>query len=122
MPDVYGVVADDIASELKGLFPSGFDVDTSPTEVMVTDWISVADVIVNLRIVDITGGVPALSDAAAPLAQLFIKKWVEAQVIRVVYVRQDPVALATAVKGYSDIADTVLLSLDQMGAQLVGVG
>lgn len=122
MPDVYGVLPDDVAAELRGLFPSGFDVDTNPTEAMVIGWISTADQIVSLRIVDITGGVPVVTDAAAPLAKTFIKEWVKTQVIRAVYVGQDPVALVSIVKSYSDNAVAILKSFDDMGSQLVGVG
>jgi hypothetical protein len=122
MPDLYGIAADDIAAELRGIFPLGFDVDSSPTEAMVTAWISTADTIVRLKIVDVTGGVPALADAAASLAQTFIKFWVETQVIRTVYAGKDPVAIAAALKPYSDTADAILKAIEDMGSQAVGVG
>lgn len=122
MADLYGVVPDDVASELRGIFPQGFDVDTVPTEAQVIAWISVADIVVQLKVIDITGGIPALTDAAAPLAKIYIKEWVKYQVVRTVYAGQDPVALAAAAKPYSDMADSIFVALDTMGSQAIGVG
>lgn len=122
MPDIYGVQPDDIAAELRGLFPNGFDVDTVPTEAQVIEWISTADDIVRLHLVDSTGGVPAITDAAARLAKTFIRAWVTAQVVRVVYTGNDASAVAQASQPYSDTAKMVLKELDEMGFQAIGTG
>ena len=122
MADLYGVVPEDVRTELRGLFPAAFDTTTNPTLAQVTAWITVADTVVQLKIVDITGGIPALTDAAAPIAKAYIKEWVKLQVIRAVYVGQDPVALASVIKPYSDTADGYFAALDAMGSQAIGVG
>lgn len=122
MPDIYGITADDIASELRGLFVNGFDVDTVPTEAQVVSWISTADSIAALHLVDSAGQQPALTDAAAAIVKTFIRNWVEAQVIRVVYAGQDAAAVGQASKPYSDTAATILKELDDMGSQAVGTG
>lgn len=122
MADIYGVVPDDIAAELRGLFPFGFDVDTVPTDAQVTAWISVADTIVSLHLIDSAGQQPALTDAAASLVQSYIREWVKNQVIRTVYAGQDAVQVAQASKPYSDSAKEILAALDEMGSQAVGLG
>lgn len=122
MSDLYGVQPDDIAAELRGLFPTGFDIDTTPTEAQVIDFISTADDIVRLRLVDITGGIPAVSDAAVRLAKTFIKNWVKSEVVKVVYAGQDPLAVQAAAKTYADNADTVITALTEMGSQAIGTG
>jgi hypothetical protein len=120
--DTYGVTPEEVASELRGLFPTGFDVDTVPTEAQVTAWISVADSIVTLHVIDETGQVPALTDAAASLVKTYIKEWVKAQVVRTVYVGNDPTAVDAAARPYSDTAKMILSQIDEMGSQAVGTG
>lgn len=122
MADIYGVTPDDIAAELRSLFPRGFDVDTVPTEAQVLDWISTGDDLVRLHLVDSTGGVPAVTDAAARLAKTFIRAWVVAQVTRVVYAGNDASAVDQASRPYSDTAKAVLKELDAMGLQAIGTG
>lgn len=123
MPDTYSVLPDDIALELKGLYPSGtFDVDTTPTEAQVIGWISVADTIVTLHLRDSTGGVPALTDASAQLARTYIREWVKAQVVRTVYAGNDASAVDQASRPYSDTAKQILKDLDTMGLQAIGTG
>ncbi|MDP9202283.1 MAG: hypothetical protein M3P26_10200, partial [Gemmatimonadota bacterium] len=116
------VQPDDIAAELRGLFLTGFDVDSIPTEAQVIEWISTADDIVRLHLVDITGGTPAVTDAAARLAKTYIRAWVVAQVLRVVYSGQDSLAVDQASRPYSDTAKLVLKELDTMGLQAIGTG
>lgn len=122
MADVYGVTPEDIAAELRGLFPHSFDIDTIPTEAQVIDFISTADDIVRLHLIDTTGGVPALTDAAARLAKTYIRAWVVAQVMRVVYAGNDASAVDLASRPYSDTAKMVLKELDDMGLQAIGTG
>ena len=122
MPDTYGVTPADVSAELKGLYPLGFSAATVPTDAQVTEWISTADDIVRLHLIDETGQVPAVSDAAARLAKTFIKEWVKAQVIRNAYAGQDPTSVETAAKPYADNAKTILGELDEMGSQAVGTG
>jgi hypothetical protein len=122
MPDIYGVTSEEVAAELRGLFPSGFDVDSIPTEAQVIAWISTADSIAALHLVDSAGQQPALTDAAAAIVKTFIRNWVEAQIIRVVYAGQDAAAVGQASKPYSDTATMILKELDDMGSQAVGTG
>jgi hypothetical protein len=122
VPDTYGVVPADISSELKGLYPQGFSGNTVPTYDQVVAWISTADAIVSLRLVDETGQPPASSDAAAGVARTFIREWVKAQVVRAAYAGNDPLAVASAAKTYSDNAGAILLELDEMGSQAIGTG
>lgn len=122
MADVYGVTPADIASELKGLYPQGFSGTTVPTYDQVVAWISVADSIVRLQLVDETGSEPAASDAAAPLAKVYIKEWVKSQVVRAAYIGNDPIAVQAAAKPFSDTADLVLKQLNEMGSQAIGTG
>lgn len=122
MADTYGVTSEEVAAELRGLFPTGFDVDTVPTEAQVIEWISTADDIVRLHLVDLTGGTPAVTDAAARLAKTFIRAWVVAQVMRVVYAGNDASAVDQASRPYSDTAKTILKELDSMGLQAIGTG
>jgi hypothetical protein len=122
LPDTYGVVPADISSELKGLYPQGFSGTTVPTYAQVVAWISTADAIVSLRLVDETGQAPASTDAAAGVARTFIREWVKAQVVRAAYAGQDPAAVAVVAKTYSDNASAILKELDEMGSQAVGTG
>lgn len=122
MADTYGVVAADVAAELKGLYPDGFSGTTVPTLAQVTDWISTADDIVRLHIVDMTGATPAASDSAARLAKTFIKEWVKAQVMRAAYVGNDSLAVENASRPYADSAKTILKEIDGMGSQAAGTG
>ena len=116
------MTSEEVAAELRGLFPSGFDVDTVPTEAQVLEWISTADDIVRLHLVDETGQVPAVTDAAARLAKAFIRSWVIAQVVRVVYAGNDANAVEAASRPYSQTAKQILAELDEMGSQAVGTG
>jgi hypothetical protein len=122
LPDIYGVLPDEVAAELRGLFPANFDVDTVPTEAQVIDWISTADSVVALHLVDSAGQQPALTDAAARIVKTYIRNWVKAEVVKTVYAGQDPLAIKTAAGAYSDTADMLLTELDQMGSQAVGTG
>jgi hypothetical protein len=122
MADTYGVVPEDVRTELRGLFPIPFDTTTVPTLAQVTSWISTADSIAVLHLVDSAGQTPALSDAAASIVKTFIREWVKSQVIRVVYAGQDPVAIGQASKPYVDTANAILKELDEMGSQAVGTG
>lgn len=122
MADTYGVTAAEIASELKGLYPSGFSATTVPTLAQVTEWISTADDIVRLHVVDVSGASPASTDSAARLAKTYIKEWVKAQVIRTAYAGNDSAAIDQASRPYSDTAKLVLKAIDDMGSQAAGAG
>jgi hypothetical protein len=122
LPDTYGVTPADVASELKGLYPTGFSTTTVPTLAQVTEWISTADDIVRLHLIDETGTLPAASDSAARLAKTYIREWVKAQVIRAAYAGNDSTAIDAASRPYADLAKQVLKELDDMGSQAVGPG
>lgn len=111
-----------MAAELRGLFVAGFDVDTVPTEAQVIDWISTADSVVSLHLVDSAGQQPALTDAAARIVKTYIRNWVKAEIVKTVYAGQDPLSIKTAAAAYSDTADMLLKELDDMGSQAVGTG
>jgi hypothetical protein len=122
VPDTYGVVPSDIAQELPGLFPTGFDATTIPTEGAVAGWITTADTIVSLRVTDVTGTNPALSDKAAVLAKRYIVDWVKEQVIRTVYTGNDVNRVEAAAKPFAVSAAALLKSIEDLGAQAVGTG
>jgi hypothetical protein len=120
--DIYGVVPADVARELSGLFPSGFDELTSPTAAMVEGWISTADTIASLRVTDVTGANPASSDKAAVLAKRYIIEWTKEQVIRSVYAGNDIERVDAAAKPFAASAKALLSELELLGSQAVGTG
>jgi hypothetical protein len=120
--DIYGVAPQDVASELPGLFPGGFDSLTIPAVATVVNWISTADTIVSLYVTDITGVNPAVTDKAAILAKRYIIEWVKGQVIRTVYTGNDIARVEAAAAPYAVSAQALLDALEQMGAQAVGIG
>lgn len=122
MADTYGVTPADVASELKGLFPAGFTTTTNPTLAMVTGWISTADVIVQLRVADVTGTIPAAADKAAVLAKRYIIEWTKEQVMRTVYAGNDPSRVDAAANPYRFSAKAMLADLETLGAQAAGAG
>lgn len=122
MADTYGVTPAAVAGELHALFPGGFTVDTKPTLVQVTSFITTADTVVGLRVVDATGSTPAGSDKAAVLAVRYIIEWVKARVMALVFTGNDPVSVKAAVDPYDTMAGSMLTAIDAMGAQMIGTG
>lgn len=122
MADTYGVTPADIAAELPGLFPGGFSASTKPSDTLVESWISDADIVVQLKVQDITGTVPAVTDKAAVLAKRWIKETVKAQAVRAALVGNDPLAVKAAAEPYESSAKFLWTALIDMGAQLVGTG
>lgn len=122
MADTYGVAPSDVAAELKGLFPTGFSGSTNPTDTMVEGWISTADIIVQLRVADITGASPSSSDKAAVLARRYIIDWTKEQVLRTVYAGNDPDRVDAAARPYQVSSKAILSDLETLGAQAAGEG
>jgi hypothetical protein len=122
VPDTYGVVYGDVSAELPGLFPGGFTANTKPANSQVTSLISTADTIITLRVLDVAGGLPSVTDKAAALAKRYIIEWVKAQVVRIAYVGNDPTAVAQAVKPYETNADAMMAAIEALGAQAEGDG
>lgn len=118
----YGVTPADVAAELPGIFPGGFSATTLPSDTLVASFIAAADLAVTLKLKDITGAVPADTDAAAPIAKRYIIEAAKASVLRVAYAGRDPVQIATAVSPYDLLAKTALDSLLLLDAQAVGTG
>lgn len=118
----YDVTVSDIAAELPGLFPVGFSAATIPSAAQVASFIATGDTLVTLRVKDATGGTPALTDAAAPLAKRYIVNWVLAQVVKIVYAGNDPARVAEAVRAYTDVVTELGTAIDLLGAQAIGVG
>lgn len=122
MADTYGVTAADIAAELPGIFPGGFDANTRPTSAQVTGWISVEDLRVVIAVEREAGALPATSDRVAPLAKRIIIERVKAQVMRTVFAGNSPAEIAQASKPFDEIATATLADLRELGAQAAGVG
>lgn len=122
MPGVYDVSAADIAAELPGLFPGGFSASTKPSDTAVESLIVTADTIIQLKVQDVTGVVPANTDKAAVLAREFVKNWVIAHVMRIVYAGNDPVAVRQAAEAYTANAIAIDATIVALGAQAAGSG
>lgn len=122
MADTYGVTVADIAAELPGLFPVGFSDVTAPSAAQVASFISTGDTLVTLRVKDATGGVPASTDAAAPLAKRYVINWVLAQVVKIVYAGNDPARITEIARAYTDVVTELGTAIDLLGAQAIGVG
>jgi hypothetical protein len=120
--DTYGVTPADIAAELPGLFPGGFTVVTVPSLSAVASYIATADTIITLQVIDATGGIPALTDRAAPLARQFIIEWVKGKVIRTVYTGNDPSMLTQAIAPYVQMTAELATAIELMGSQATGTG
>lgn len=122
MANTYGVTPADIAAELPGIFPGGFSATTLPNDALVASFIAAADLAVTLKLKDITGSVPAATDAAAPLAKRYVIESAKAAVLRVAYAGRDPLQIATVVSPYDLLAKTALDSLLLLDSQAVGTG
>lgn len=122
MANTYSVEHDDVANELPGLFPDGFDAESRPSAGDVTGWIAAADVIATLYVRRAAAKVPAASDQGAPLAALYIKAFAKAEVMRVVYAGRDSREIDGAAKPYQDICATLLEQIDMLGTQMAGDG
>lgn len=122
MPNVYGVTPADVAVELPGLFPGGFTASTRPSDTLVESWITTADTIVGMKVQDITGTAPLLTDKAAVLAKRYIIEWVKAQVYRAAFAGNDIAVVNAAAAPFDSSAKLLLETLTEMGTQIVGVG
>jgi hypothetical protein len=122
MADTYGVTAQNVADELTNLFPGGFTATTTPTYAQVVSAIADADAIVTMKVLDVTGTAPALTDKAAALARRYVIAWVKRWVMSIVYTGNDPERLAQALKPYSDVVTEIWDAILLLGAQAVGTG
>lgn len=114
MADTYGVIPEDIAAELPGLFRDGFAVSTTPTVDQVAGFISDADVVVALAVARMVTAEPTLAAAAAPLARRYIKNKVKAEVMRIVWTGNAPDVVASATRPYDDGAGDMLVQIDAL--------
>lgn len=122
MADTYAITPAMIAAELPGLFPGGFAANTKPTAAQVVSWITTADAIITMKVQDITGAVPAVTDKAAVLAKRFVIEWVKAQVIRTAYAGNDPLSVRAAAQPYEENAKSIRDDLELLGSQAAGTG
>jgi hypothetical protein len=122
MANTYGVTAENVADELKNLFSDGFSATTTPTKAQVDAAIADADAIVSMKVLDITGTTPLVTDKAAALARRYVIAWVKRWVMSIVYLGNDPERVAQALKPYSDVVMDIWESILLLGAQAVGTG
>jgi hypothetical protein len=122
MADVYGVTPDDVAEEMKNLFPHGFATSTTPTLAQVLSFIAVADLEVAIAVGNAAGVPPAASDRVAPLAKQVILNRVIARVLRIVYTGNAPSEVAALVAGYLASAGTALDAITVLQTQAAGAG
>jgi hypothetical protein len=120
--DTYGVVHGDVSAELPGLFSGGFTANTKPAATQVTSLISTADTIITLKVLDVAGSTPSVTDKASALAKRYIVEWVKAQVVRIAYVGNDATAVKQAVDPYETNAAAMMAAIEQLGAQAEGDG
>lgn len=122
MPDIYGVLAADIAAELPGYFPGGFTSLTRPSDEQVINEITTADTIIGLLVQDATGTEPLVTDRAAPLAKRYIINSVKAWALRVALAGRRDIDVDAQAKPYELAAGVVREALVLLGAQAVGTG
>jgi hypothetical protein len=122
MADTYQVTPATIAGELPGLFPNGFTQVTKPNVQQVTDFISVADLMVSIAVENASAEPPDASDRLAALARRIVIDKVKAMVLRVVYAALAPADIDSATKPYEDLAQGALASIIALGAQAAGAG
>jgi hypothetical protein len=118
--DLYGITPADIAAELPGLFPNGFSAGTRPKDTDVAKLITTADTIARLRIAKATQVAANAVDPtamSAEVAKRFIKDWVEAKIVRIVYTGQAPRDVDLAAKSYEDARELGLETIDELGEQ-----
>lgn len=118
----YGVTLDDVAGELKSLFPGGFGPTTSPDDAAVASWILAADVFVTLAVKRAAGANPQASDQAAPLARRYIVSATKAEVIRAAYAGRDPLQVKAASDPYDLQARDLLAAIKELGVQATADG
>lgn len=122
MADTYGVMAADIAAELPGLYPGGFDASTKPTLAQVTAFIAVEDLQVTVAVQNASGATPAGSDRMAPVAKQTVIYRVVARVLRLVYAGNAPQDVNAAAGPYDVLARDALASITALDAQSAGAG
>lgn len=120
MANTYSVEYDDVANELPGMFPDGFDAESRPSAGDVSGWIAAADVIATLYVRRAAAAVPAAEDQGAPLAELYIKAFAKAQVVRAVYMGRDPDAADKAASQYENTCTKLLEQIEMLGVQVTG--
>lgn len=108
MADVYGVLPQDIAAELPGIFPAGFSATSTPTEAQVASMITTADTMIGLRVFNATGVDADPADPAAVIAVRYIVEWTKALVIRIAYSGRGSDVAGAAAKPYADLAAQLL--------------
>lgn len=119
---VYGVTVADVAAEVPGPFPTGFSAATKPTAQQVQRWIDREDARVSLRVRDLTGAEPALTDAAAGSAIDLIIAGVISRILRVVYTGRGVDQLTAALAPYAVVIAASEAELTNLGAQASGTG
>ena len=122
MANTYSVEHDDVANELPGLFPAGFDAESRPSAGDVTGWIAAADVIAALYVRRAAAKVAAASDQGAPLAERYILAYAKKQVLQAVYAGRDPREVDGAAAPYENICAKLLEQIDMLGTQAAGDG
>lgn len=122
MADTYLVTPATIAAELPGLFPGGFTATSRPSVTQVESFISTADTMVTLKVEDLVGEMPTLTDRAAPIAVRYVIEWTKAAVIRVVYAGRDPAVINAAAGPYDALVKSLSDMLVVLGEQAIGTG
>lgn len=116
MADTYAVTPDQIASEVPGLFPAGFGLDTKPSRAAIVSLIATADRVVTLAVTQAIGEAPLASDSTALLAGRYIINAVLGTLMRIVYAGQSPADVAAASSMYDRLAADMLVRIEALGA------
>jgi hypothetical protein len=119
---IYGVTPEQVAAELPGLFPQGFDVGTLPTAAQVLSYIETADALISMNVQDVTGVAPQLADKAALLAKEYIIARAVARVLAVVYAGRIGAGDVSPAAGYFAASEELRKGILALGEQAVGLG